>query len=40
MAKGGVFKKQFFEMAAISLGVASISFIIGIVLKKIIGIEF
>ena len=39
-AKGGVFKKQFFEMAAISLGVASISFIIGIVLKKIIGIEF
>ena len=40
VAKGGVFKKQFFEMAAISLGVASISFIIGIVLKKIIGIEF
>ena len=40
IAKGGIFRKRFFEMASISLGVAFVSFIIGILLKKFIGIEF
>jgi len=39
VAKGYVFKKRFFEMAAISLGVAAISFIIGMVIKRYIGLD-
>ncbi|BES63785.1 VIT1/CCC1 transporter family protein [Gottschalkiaceae bacterium SANA] len=39
VAKGYVFKKRFFEMAAISLGVAGISFIIGMIIKRYIGLD-
>lgn len=39
IAKGYVFRKRFFEMAAISLGVAAISFVIGMIIKRYIGIE-
>ncbi len=40
VAKGGEFKKRFIEMASISLGVSLVSFTIGIILKKLIGIDF
>jgi VIT1/CCC1 family predicted Fe2+/Mn2+ transporter len=33
------FKKRFLEMAAISLGVAALSFAIGILIKKFIGLD-
>lgn len=33
------FKKRFLEMAAISLGVAAISFLVGVLIKKFIGID-
>lgn len=39
VANGYVFRRRFFEMAAISLGVACISFIIGVLIKRYIGIE-
>src|SRR6056297_2344269 len=39
VAKDYVFIKRFIEMATISLGVATISFIIGILVKQFIGIE-
>ena len=39
VAKGYAFKKRFFEMAGISLGIAGISFLIGILIKHFIGIE-
>ncbi len=39
VAKDYDFKKRFFEMAFISLGVAGISFVIGIIIKQVIGIE-
>lgn len=39
IAKDYVFRRRFLEMAAISLGVATISFIIGILIKRYIGIE-
>ena len=39
VAKDYDFKKRFFEMAGISLGIAAISFIIGILIKKFIGVE-
>ena len=39
VAKDYNFKKRFFEMAAISLGVAGISFLIGIAIKQFIGID-
>lgn len=39
IAKDLSFKKRFFEMAGISLSVAGISFIIGIVVKKVLGID-
>lgn len=39
VAKDLVFKKRFFEMAFISLGVAAFSFFIGWVLKKVLGVE-
>lgn len=39
VAKDYDFKKRFFEMAAISLGVAAISFVIGVLIKKYIGID-
>lgn len=39
VAKDYVFRKRFLEMAAISLGVAAISFVIGMVIKRFIGIE-
>ena len=39
MAKGDDFKSRFFEMAFISIGVASISFFIGFIVKKYFGLE-
>ncbi len=39
IAKDLVFKKRFFEMAFISLGVATFSFFIGWILKKVLGVE-
>jgi len=39
VAKGYDFKKRFFKMAAISLGVAALSFGIGILIKHFIGVE-
>lgn len=39
VAKDYNFRKRFMEMAAISLGVAGISFIIGVLIKQFIGIE-
>lgn len=39
VAKGYNFKRRFGEMAAISLGVAALSFGIGILIKKYIGVE-
>jgi len=39
VANDYVFRKRFLEMAAISLGVAGISFLIGVLIKQYIGIE-
>ncbi|MEA3280251.1 MAG: VIT1/CCC1 transporter family protein [Thermodesulfobacteriota bacterium] len=39
VAKDYDFKKRFLEMAGISLGVAALSFLIGILIKQFIGIE-
>lgn len=39
VAKGYNFKKRFIEMATISIGVAGISFLIGVLVKQFIGIE-
>ncbi|MDW7669010.1 MAG: VIT1/CCC1 transporter family protein, partial [Bacillota bacterium] len=39
IAKDYNFKKRFGEMAAISLGVAAISFLIGIIIKQFIGVD-
>ncbi len=39
VAKDYNFKKRFLEMAAISLGVAALSFVIGIVIKEFIGVD-
>jgi len=39
VAKGYNFKTRFLEMAGISLGVSGLSFLIGIVIKKFIGID-
>ena len=39
VAQGHQFKKRFLEMAAISLGVAAISFVVGIVVKQFFGVD-
>ena len=39
VAQGERFKSRFFEMAAISIGVAVISFIVGILAKKFLGVD-
>ena len=39
VAKDYSFRKRFFEMAALSLGVAAITFLIGYLLRRLIGIE-
>lgn len=39
VAKGFSFKKRFLEMAGISLGVAALSFVIGLLVKEFLGIE-
>lgn len=39
VAKDLSFKKRFFEMITISLGVAALSFVIGILVKQILGID-
>jgi vacuolar iron transporter family protein len=39
VAKGVSFKKRFFEMAGISLSVAAISFVIGLLVRNYLGIE-
>ena len=39
VAKERSFRKSFLTMAAISLGVAAVSFVVGIVVKRVLGIE-
>lgn len=39
VAKDLSFKNRFFEMAGISLGVAALSFVIGIIVKNVLGID-
>ncbi len=39
VAKGLSFKKRFFEMAGISLSIAAINFFIGIVIRKVFGVD-
>ncbi len=39
VARGFEFKKRFFEMAGISLGIAGLSFLIGILIKHFIGVD-
>ena len=39
VAKGLPFRKRFLEMACISLGVAVVSFVIGILVKEFLGID-
>jgi VIT1/CCC1 family predicted Fe2+/Mn2+ transporter len=39
VAQGEKFRSRFFEMAAISIGVAVISFVVGILAKKFLGVE-
>lgn len=39
VAKGTRFKRRFFEMVFISLGVSAISFLIGLLVKNVFGIE-
>lgn len=39
VAKGLPFKKRFGEMACISLGVAALSFVIGLVVKNVLGVD-
>ncbi len=39
VAKDVPFWKRFLEMAVISLGVAALSFIIGLVIRNVLGIE-
>ncbi len=39
VATGASFKKRFFEMTFLSLGIATLSFIVGIFIKNILGID-
>jgi len=39
VAKGLSFKKKFLEMAGISLGIAAINFLIGLMIRKVFGID-
>ncbi len=39
VAKGMPFKKRFGEMALISLGVAALSFVVGLVVKNVLGVD-
>ena len=39
VAKDAPFRKRFFEMAGLSMGVAGFSFIIGLLLRKLMGID-
>lgn len=39
VAKGLPFKKRFFEMAGISLGVAALSFVVGLLAKQLLGVD-
>jgi len=39
IVKGAPFKRRFFEMAGISLGVAAISFVIGLLVRNFLGID-
>jgi len=39
VAKGFNFKKRFLEMAGISLGIAAINFLIGLLIRRVFGIE-
>jgi VIT1/CCC1 family predicted Fe2+/Mn2+ transporter len=39
VAKGSSFKRSYLEMAAISMGVAAVSFVIGLVLRRVVGVE-
>lgn len=40
VAQGLVFKKRLGQMAGISLGVAALSFVIGILVKQVLGVDF
>jgi VIT1/CCC1 family predicted Fe2+/Mn2+ transporter len=40
VAKDRPFRRNFLEMAGISLGVAVVSFIVGLLVKNVLGIEF
>ncbi|MCM0757755.1 hypothetical protein M7775_04110 [Sporomusa sphaeroides DSM 2875] len=39
VAQGLSFRQRFFEMTGVSLGVAAISFFIGLLVKNLLGIE-
>ena len=39
VAKGLSFKRRFAEMAGISLGVAALSFVIGLLVKSVLGVD-
>jgi VIT1/CCC1 family predicted Fe2+/Mn2+ transporter len=39
VAKGESFRRRFLEMAGLSLGVAAVSFVLGLVLRNLLGIE-
>ena len=39
LAKGEKFKPRFFEMTLISVGVAVVSFFVGILAKKFLGVD-
>ena len=38
-AKGLNFRKRFIEMAGISLGVAALSFVVGLIVKNALGVD-
>jgi VIT1/CCC1 family predicted Fe2+/Mn2+ transporter len=39
VAKGTPFKRRFLEMIVISLGVSGISFVVGIIIKSVFGVD-
>jgi VIT1/CCC1 family predicted Fe2+/Mn2+ transporter len=39
VAKDEPFKRRFFEMASLSLGVAGLSFVVGLLIREFLGVE-
>jgi VIT1/CCC1 family predicted Fe2+/Mn2+ transporter len=39
VAKGEPFRRRFLEMAALSLGIAAVSFLLGLALRELFGVE-